>query len=337
MERLRNAITNKFPSKRIVIIGDLVADKFLNGTIARVSREAPVFILRHDETEMRAGGAANAAVNAGALGAMPVVVGIVGNDENGKGLVAEMSAAGADCSGVIFADARRTTTKMRVLAGHHYAPKQQVIRIDYEDDTEIDAAVILQLREGLAAACDGAAAIVFSDYNYGVATAELIADALGLAEEHSIPLIVDSRSRLTGFSGATSATPNQDEVGAILGRDFTDADCERLRAEMGLKSLLVTRGNKGMTLLQEGFEPLALPVVGSSVPVDVTGAGDTVIAVFALGVASGLSFAEAAELANHAGGAVVMKRGTASVTPTELLDSLLHSPVIQTLEAERMP
>ncbi len=336
MERLQGAIKNEFSGKRIVVVGDLVADQFLNGTIERVSREAPVFILKHDETETLPGGAANAVVNAAMLGAAPTVIGIVGDDENGRRLIESMSSAGAACSGVITASGRRTTTKIRVLAGHHYAPKQQVIRIDYENDAAPDDDTQERLRQALADASDGAGAIVLSDYNYGVASNELISDAIGLASRHSIPLIVDSRSRLRDFRGATSATPNQDEVGEILGRNFTDADCERLRAELGFEALLVTRGNKGMSLYQAESTAVTLPVIGSDVPLDVTGAGDTVIAVYALGLASGLSFVEAAELANHAGGIVVMKRGTATLTAQELLDSLARKAPAETMNAEMM-
>jgi rfaE bifunctional protein kinase chain/domain len=140
-----------------------------------------------------------------------------------------------------------------------------------------------------------------------------------IANDRRIPLLVDSRFRLADFSGATSATPNQDEVEQILGENFSFADCARLRAELGFESLLVTRGNKGMLLLEDKLEPLEIPVVGSTEPVDVTGAGDTVIATFALGLACGLNFRDAANLANHAGAVVVMKKGTASVLPSELL------------------
>ena len=150
----------------------------------------------------------------------------------------------------------------------------------------------------------------------------MVERARELSHNRGIPLLIDSRFRLRDFVGSTAATPNQDEVEAILGKNFTDPDCEKLREDLRFESLLVTRGNKGMLLLENGKAPLRIPAVGGLEPVDVTGAGDTVIAVFALAIASGLSFADAANIANHAGGLVVMKKGTASISADELLRSI---------------
>lgn len=164
--------------------------------------------------------------------------------------------------------------------------------------------------------------MVMSDYGYGVVDAALFAKAREIAADKNIPLIVDSRARLSYFAGATSATPNQDEIEQILGPDFTDGDCESLREKLGLKALLVTRGNKGMLLVESGKPPVSIVAVGSTEPIDVTGAGDTVIAAYSLGLAVGLSFVDAARIANHAGGIVVMKKGTATVSADELARSL---------------
>ncbi len=322
MDQLLSKIRQGFPEKRIVIAGDLVADQFLHGTIARVSREAPVFILRHDETDTRAGAAGNAAVNVATLGAKPVLVGLVGTDETGGRLLDVLDRSGVDRTHVIAHDSRRTTTKLRVLAGQHYAARQQVIRIDYENAGEIDAPIRERLLSNLAAAAENADAIVVSDYNYGVAGRDLFDLALRIARERSIPLLIDSRYRLADFPNATAATPNQEEVEQLVGGEMTAEKCSGLRERLGVESLLVTRGNKGMQLFEEGREPLDLPAIGSTEPVDVTGAGDTVIAAFSLGLASGLSPADAARAANHAGGIVVMKKGTASVSIDELLESI---------------
>lgn len=322
MRDLSEIIQNTFPKKKVVIIGDMVADQFLRGSIARVSREAPVFILRHEETETLAGGAANAAVNVASLGGNPVLIGLTGKDENGGLLLEELRRAGVNCDYVISSEKLKTTTKVRVLAGQHYAPRQQVIRIDYENRAEIDTALGQQLRENLAAACRDADAIIISDYNYGVADPSMADTAREIAALRGIPLLIDSRFRLREFPNATSATPNQEEVEQILGKGFTGEACDGLREELGYESMLVTCGNKGMILAEKNKRPLYMDAVGSKEPVDVTGAGDTVIAVYALSLASGLEFAEAANLANRAGGIVVMKKGTAFVTPAELTASV---------------
>ncbi|MEO6587898.1 MAG: PfkB family carbohydrate kinase, partial [Pyrinomonadaceae bacterium] len=179
-----------------------------------------------------------------------------------------------------------------------------------------------QLKDNFLLASKGADAIIISDYNYGVANAEILKLAKIISAEKNIPLLIDSRFRLEIFTGATSATPNQEEVEQILGKDFTIADCENLREKLKLESLLVTRGNKGMLLIEKNKKPLEIEVIGSSEPVDVTGAGDTVIATYALALASDLNFADSANLANHAGGIVVMKKGTASVNLSELAESV---------------
>ena len=323
MNRLSATIREKFPFKKIVIIGDLVADQFLHGTIARVSREAPVFILRHDETETLAGGAANAAVNVASLGGRAVLIGIVGRDANGDALLDKLQKSKVGCRYVVQSDTYQTTTKVRVLAGQHYAPRQQVIRIDYENTEKISNTLKIKLKENLLAAAENADAIMISDYNYGVANPETGQLARKIAQDEKIPLLVDSRFNLKSFAGATTATPNQDEVEQILGKGYTERDCVELCENLGYESLLITCGNDGMLLIEKNKSPVSLKAVGAKEAVDVTGAGDTVIAAYALSLASGLSFLEAADVANHAGGIVVMKKGTASVSADELIASVL--------------
>jgi len=318
----KTPITDLFANKKIVIIGDLVADQFLNGTISRVSREAPVFILRHDATNTLPGAAANAAVNVASLGGKPVLIGLIGKDANGEALLGSLKSSHVGCDGVISVEQFSTITKVRVLAGQHYAARQQVIRIDYENSVDIADSVKQKLRQNLDAAANSADAIIVSDYNYGVVFPELFKDAISIAHSRNIPLIVDSRFCLADLSGATTATPNREEVEQILGKDFTTNDCSQLRERLGYTALLVTNGNQGMILFEKDRAPLQIDAVGSSEPVDVTGAGDTVIAAYTLGLAAGLSFPDAAKIANHAGGIVVMKKGTASTTANELIESL---------------
>ena len=336
MTELISKVANSFSGKCVVIAGDLVADQFLSGSISRVSREAPVFILRHEETETRPGGAANAAANIASLGGTPVVVGYLGDDDNGRLLLNGLGKLGVECGNVVQSSEVTTTTKVRVLAGQSYSVKQQVIRIDYENSGGVSADLEKRLIASIERSAVSADAIVVSDYGYGVVTKALFDAALKAARVRSIPMIVDSRFRLLEFRGATSATPNQEEVEQLLGSNFTDSDCLKLRDELGLDSLLVTCGNKGMILVERDGSIQRIPAIGPTEPVDVTGAGDTVIAAYSLGLASGLAPREAAAIANHAGGIVVMKKGTATVSNEELAHSLAsHSGAISDKAAQK--
>ncbi len=319
---LRQTIEHGFAGKRVLVLGDAVADQFLEGTISRVSREAPVFILRHDETLTLPGAAANAAANVAAMGGQAILLAFSGTDANGQKLRSCIQEKHVDTSGLIDVPELRTTTKVRVLAGHSYATRQQVIRIDYEDNREIGEEYRRALLDAFRKAADSADAVIVSDYGGGVVSMEIFDEVRRIAHARKIPLVIDSRHHLERFTGATSATPNRDEVEQILGENFSQEACSNLRDRMGLQALLVTNGNQGMTLFEAGKEHVNIPVIGSTEPVDVTGAGDTVIAAYALALAAGMSFREAAELANHAGGIVVMKKGTATVTAAELIDSL---------------
>ncbi|HEX8473911.1 MAG TPA: PfkB family carbohydrate kinase [Pyrinomonadaceae bacterium] len=326
-ERLTAAL-RRFPTRRVVVVGDLVADQFLYGEISRVSREAPVLILRHERTETVPGGAANCAANLAALGAQTAIVGCVGEDEAGHALVGKLQEAGVDCSDVARVPGIRTTTKVRILAGHAHSTRQQVIRVDYEDAPLADAAARAHIRSQVEM-LEAADAVIVSDYNYGVVCVETARALRRLMRERNKLVMVDSRFRLTEFSGFTSATPNEDEVEQLVGRRLTDnasleAAARELRERLDYRALLVTRGSRGMLLLEEGAEPRYIEAVGAREAVDVTGAGDTVIAAYTLALASGATYSDAAHLANHAGGLVVMKRGTASVSAPELLAALLH-------------
>ena len=325
-ERLA-ALVRSFPERRIVVVGDMVADQFLYGEISRVSREAPVLILRHERTETVPGGAANCAANLASLGGRAAIVGVVGGDEAGRALLQKLGAAGVDCGGVVVSSGARTTTKVRILAGQAHSTKQQVIRVDYEGEPVSDEGVRAELLLRVRRAASSADALIVSDYNYGAACEETVGFLREAAGRGEKPVLVDSRFRLPDFPGFTSATPNEDEVEHIVGERLEGAAAlaaagEQLRARLGYDSLLVTRGSKGMLLLEKGAAPLRIEAVGAREAVDVTGAGDTVIATYTLALASGASAADAARLANYAGGLVVMKRGTACVNAQELLTSL---------------
>lgn len=317
-----------FRGKRIAIIGDLVADQFLNGTISRVSREAPVFILRHEDTVTLPGAAANAAANVASLGATPILFGAIGTDNSGAHLTSALEENHVKADNVVSDENLTTTTKIRVLAGQHYAARQQVIRIDYENSGGLSQAARARLLAAIEDRAEMIDAFVISDYGYGVVSDEIFEKVSEIARRREIPVVVDSRYNIRNFAGATAATPNREEVEQIAGKDFTPQDCQELRQQLGFSALLVTNGNKGMSLFQASEAPLDIDAVGSPEPVDVTGAGDTVIAAFTLSLASGLNFAEAARIANHAGGIVVMKKGTATVTQDELLASILEGPSV---------
>jgi rfaE bifunctional protein kinase chain/domain len=323
-------IVSQFPRRRVLVIGDLIADEFVFGEIARVSREAPVMILRHERTETMPGGAGNAAANVAALADNAAVIGIIGRDRAGRQLTLGLRARAVATAGIIKLADYSTPTKTRILAGSVHSTRQQVIRIDRDPQrspTSDPALLCAQLVEKLKFELARADAVIISDYNYGVISVELLDAVRKLIEQRAIPVVVDSRYRLNACRGFTAATPNQAEMEALVGNRL-DTDLEifstgaRLREELGLRVLLLTRGSDGMVLFESGREAFPLAAVGSKEPVDVTGAGDTVIAAFTLALAGGASYQDAARIANHAGGIVVMKRGTATVSRQELLAAL---------------
>jgi rfaE bifunctional protein kinase chain/domain len=322
------SIVKRFPGRRILVVGDAIADQFVYGAISRVSREAPVFILRHEQTETVPGGAANCAMNLVSLGAGVSLIGVVGEDVAGRALVERLQTADVDCSGLLTSEKLQTTTKVRILAGQAHSTRQQVIRLDYEGEP-LDSAFHEPLSKRILEEVQTSDAVIISDYNYGVAGEEVAGVVRDAATSKGIPVIVDSRFRLFQFEGFTSATPNESEVEQLLGRPLANVSDlesagEEMRERLAYRALLITRGSHGMVLFQNSVAPFHIDAVGGREPVDVTGAGDTVIATYTLALASDASFPDAAHLANYAGGLVVMKRGTASVTGEELIDSVLR-------------
>ncbi|HEV2617139.1 MAG TPA: bifunctional ADP-heptose synthase [Candidatus Acidoferrales bacterium] len=313
-------IVSAFPRQKIAVLGDFVVDEYVTGEISRVSREAPVLILRHKQTEIIPGGGANAANNLADLGASVFPIGAIGDDAAGDALVEYFRRKQVDVSGIIRVRGWTTTTKTRFLARWTHTSRQQVLRVDREPETELTLHVAEQIiRKGRAriAKCD---AVIVSDYGAGSVT------PLMLKKLHPRVATLDSRYRLLDYRGAkiTAATPNEPELEALyhskIGNDRQTLDAlgQRTLGALKLGALLVTRGKDGMVLFERAKAPHEIRVHGSDDAVDVTGAGDTVIAVFTLALAAGASFVEAAHLANYAGGIVVMKRGTATVTRAEL-------------------
>jgi len=327
-------IVEHFAGKQVVVLGDFVADAFQFGDITRVSREAPVLILKHRETQIVPGGGANAANNFAALGARVSPVTAIGDDVAGDRLLAVFRGKKVDVSGILRVKGWTTPTKTRFLAGWAHTVGQQVLRVDYEPGEPLGEATRKRLARVLAAKMRGADALAVSDYGFGVATPGDVRVATSRAKRE-IPVTLDSRYQLNSYkhAGITSATPNEAEMEALhntsIGSNLKELErCgEATREELKLKSLLVTRGRDGMALFLPGQKPLHIPVHGSDQAVDVTGAGDTVLAVYTLGLASGASPLEAAHIANIAGSLVVMKRGTATVSREELLEAIRQAAV----------
>jgi D-glycero-beta-D-manno-heptose-7-phosphate kinase len=314
-----------FPKVRVVVLGDLVADHYLYGQTERISREAPVLIVRHERDEVKLGGGANAAANARALGGRVTVVGHLGADEMGRALRGLCEAQGIDVEAV-SAKGVSTETKLRILAGGLSTSRQQMLRVDRGVTGPLPISLRRALATRLARAVDHADVVLVSDYGAGVVCDETRA-VVREAARQGVVVCVDSRFSLGAFKGASLCKPNEPELGAMTGLPVsTDAEVDRAAHRalelLECQALLVTRGRKGMVVYEPGQRPVRLPVHGSEEAVDVTGAGDTVIATMALSLGAGASFIEAARLSNVAGGLVVQKPGTATVTRAELAREL---------------
>ena len=320
-------ILSRFRRVRVVVAGDLIADEFIYGRVERVSREAPVLILGYDTTEIVPGGAGNAASNAAALGAAVDVIGIVGRDPAGRRMLDALPSR-ARTHNVRRARDYVTPVKTRILAGGVHSAKQQVVRIDRAGGVA-DRLAVRHVEAAIARAAARADAIIVSDYGSGLVTPALWGRAVRAFPRAKPPItLVDSRYALGEFKGMTACTPNEPEVEGLLGMRVNDnlAELERagrtLLRRLQTAAVLITRGSRGMALFEPKKATELIPIVGSDQVTDVTGAGDTVIATFTLALAAGGTFSEAAHLANHAAGLVVMKRGTATVTAEELQESV---------------
>jgi D-glycero-beta-D-manno-heptose-7-phosphate kinase len=329
-------IVESFPKITVTVLADLVADEFVFGEISRVSREAPVLILQHRDRKIVPGGGANAIYNLADLGVTVLPVGIVGDDESGRLLLRAFRHKRIPVSGVLKDKSYSTVTKTRILAGFAHTAGQQVVRLDREPvegpNSHLRRELVLATRE-YARASD---ALLLSDYGYGAATPALLNVIREKRGVEKVPVTLDSRHRMLEFRGIAAATPNESEVEEALGIrighnwDRLVAAGEQIAGEMKLDSLLITRGKDGMVAFAHRHKPVDIPIYGSDEVADVTGAGDTVIATFTAALAAGATAEEAAHLANYAGGIVVMKRGTATVSQQELLEALdKASPAIR--------
>ncbi|HVN20489.1 MAG TPA: PfkB family carbohydrate kinase [Dongiaceae bacterium] len=325
--RLRK-IVEAFPNITITVLGDLVADEFVFGEISRVSREAPVLILKHRERSVLPGGGANAVNNLADLGVNVLPVGLLGDDEPGRLLLKYFRHKRIAVSGVLKDKSYTTVTKTRILAGMTHTSRQQVVRVDREPENAPNAHLTRELYLAARNYAHASDALLVSDYGYGAATPAIVSTLRQKGKLGSVPIVLDSRYRMLEYEGVTAATPNEPEVeealGIRIGHDWNKVLTagEQLMSRMKLQSLVITRGRDGMVAFDQKHKPVDIPIFGSDQVADVTGAGDTVIASFTAALAAGATTEEAAQIANYAGGIVVMKRGTATVSQQELLTAI---------------
>jgi len=326
-ERRFRKIMEAFPQKKVAVLGDFAADVYVYGTPHRLSREAPVLVVRHEREVMVPGGAANAAMNLSALGATPIPVGAIGEDETGREILEQMVRREIPVQG-IFRDPRTSTIrKTRFMVGDAQAPPQQVFRMDRHAEEVLHEATEARVIEALGKAAAEADALLVSDHGDNLLTDKVAARVREIAGAGKL-VCVDSQGRYDLLKGARLVTPNQREAeytAGVLAR--TEEDVVRLGFSL-LESLetaavLMTRGNQGMILFEGGGNFTKIPVRDPGEVIDVTGAGDTVAAVVTLALAAGATPLEAAKLASHAAGVVVMKRGARTVTRDVLLEEIL--------------
>jgi len=324
LEEYRKIIED-FPRATIAVIGDIVADHYIIGRQSRLSREAPVIVVKYLEERIIPGGAANSVNNLLALGATVYPIGFVGMDREGRGILECLEHKKALVQGIIQLKNWQTITKTRIMVGDHHTSKQQALRIDKEPEGNVDEGAQQKLLEYLCKIEDSVGAFLVSDYGYGTISPAILAKLKEMASRKII--VVDSRYRLEEFRGVTLATPNEAEAEQWAGTKFRNLEDillagAQLRERMALGALLLTRGNEGMILFEKDKNPCIIPIVGEKDVTDVTGAGDTVASVSTLALVAGADFYKAARLANYAASVVVMKRGTATLTKEELIEAI---------------
>jgi len=321
-------IIDRFAEKTIAVWGDLILDEYLYGTTRRISREAPVLIISYRSEELSLGGGGNSLLNLRALGAAPVPIGVIGKDDAGKRILKILKQLGVSTEYVLIEKTFQTPIKTRILAGEESTRKQQVLRIDKEANVPESADLKKRLLNSLRKAQHQTDALLISDYNYFTVKEDIFRKILPGLKRLNKPVALDSRFRLTDFKGVTVLTPNEPEVEYALhlelkgDKDMVRKAGRQLLNRIEAEAVLITRGSKGMVLFERGKPPLVIPIHGSTDIVDVTGAGDTVISIFTLALTCGATFKQAAQLANYAGGIVVMKKGTATLSPQELKEAI---------------
>ena len=317
----------KFNKINILIIGDMVADVYLKGNISRVSREAPVLVLEHAGEKVVPGGAANVVHNIATLGGQAFAVGLIGNDKAGSGLRDILNDKNVETTGLIVEENRPTITKTRIIAGGSATVSQQIVRIDQEMKSPILSQTEKNLINILKQVIDKIDAVVLSDYGSGMLSDKIRSFIIESCQEKNIKTIVDSRYDILKFEGVSFVKQNEAEAAKAVGFELTSEDAvvtagkillEKLQAE----GIIISRGEQGMSLIQDNGEIHHIPVVDKSEVFDVSGAGDTAVAAFILAIASGAKPVEATKIANFAAGIAVRKLGTATVSNEELNEVL---------------
>ncbi|GAC1390418.1 MAG: D-glycero-beta-D-manno-heptose-7-phosphate kinase [Ktedonobacteraceae bacterium] len=326
ISRLRSLI-EAFKGKRVLVIGDMVADQYLIGRPTRISREAPVLILELDEERTIPGGATNVAVNARSLEAEVFLAGVVGSDVPGENLRHAIDVLGMHSEGLFTDPTRPTSTKTRILAGSPQIVQQHIVRIDRVDTSEVSEPCKSLILDYIRAMLPTIDAVMLSDYENGVISPDIIEICIPAARALHKVIVADAHGSLFRFQGVTALTPNQPEAELTLGMMIkTQAELDEAGQHLldgsNAQSVLVTRGSEGMSLFEAGKAPTHFPIYplpGASEIVDTNGAGDTVAATFTLALTAGASMVEAAYLANAAAALVVRRLGAASNTQEELM------------------
>ncbi len=326
-DRLIDAI-NSFERVGVLVIGDIMLDQFVWGEVKRISPEAPVPVVEVEKESFLLGGAANVAHNLESLSSKPFLAGMIGEDIFGERLLELCRNGNIDTSGIIRQGSRPTTLKTRIIARG-----QQVVRVDREERKKLSNEVIPLIINGISRVLDDVQGIIVSDYNKGIICEEVMNFLIKSSKERNIPLLIDPKpSNSEFYKKATVITPNQKEASEMAGTEIQgDGDIERCAEKiskgLGIDTILITRGSEGMDLWQRGKGLFSIPTMAREV-FDVTGAGDTVISTFTLGLIAGLSPCESAFLSNLAAGIVVGKVGTATVTRNELIKAVESTQVI---------
>ena len=317
-ERYVQTLIERFAGRRLVVVGDLMLDRFIWGAVRRISPEAPVPVVEVERESQHLGGAGNVVANVVALGGTALPVGVTGDDSNAELLEAEFRRAGVDAAGVVRDATRPTTTKTRIVAH-----SQQVVRADREQRHAVEGAAAEAVLAAFERAIEGADAVVVSDYDKGLLAGDVLARVLAAARERGVPVCLDPKvRRFARYQPVTVVTPNHHEAEAATGLaattdDELEACARRIQELLGGPAVLITRGEAGMSLVDRDGSVAHVPTMAREV-YDVTGAGDTVIATLALALASGAPMRDAAVLSNVAAGVVVGKVGTATVSGDEL-------------------
>lgn len=319
-------LVGRFPDRRLLVLGDLMLDHYLWGRCDRISPEAPVPVVDVERETSSLGGAGNVAANLTALGARPVLIGVLGEDARAQQLLDAFASRGVDTRALVRDHTRPTTIKTRILAQH-----QQVVRADWESRADLAGDALAGVLDALARELPQCEGLIVSDYGKGMITPAVLERAIGLAKAVGIPISVDPKeSHIDSYRGVSVLTPNQHEAGYVMGRRVVD-EASLMEVGWGLQKrldaecALVTRGADGMSLFEKGGRYTHLPTVAREV-FDVTGAGDTVVSVVALALAAGADYPEACYLANHAAGVVIREVGTAACSPAQLRESLAGTP-----------